>query len=346
MHHRRIQPGCPVGEPHITRARLQRVVEQSRDLRQQRRFGRRGDPDAQSAEDVERSGINCRAALRRDVTGLAGDQALVDRRSSFDHRAVDRAALAGPQQHHVAGTDRRNRHLRNLVGPDELGGGLRLERGEVSRHRPGAPAHALVEIAPHQQKCQQHDRRIEIGVLGVVDGFDHRHAQRKHHADTDRNIHIDVARAQRAKRRPEERLARIGRGRQRDQRGQPMEKVALFRNHVADIAGPHRNGKHHHVHGGECRDAETAQQKAGLLGFRGLRIGGFERIGLVSELGQPIDEADGIERALLPFQRHAAVGQIDARQRDVGYRRKAPLDLRHASGATDAFDGEIDMGES
>jgi len=81
-------------------------------------------------------------------------------------------------------------------------------------------------------------------------------------------------------------------------------------------------------------------------GFRGLCACSLEWIGLVSELGEPVDESYGIERALLPFQRHAAVGKIDAGERDVGYRRKPPLDLRHASGAVDAFDGQIDVREA
>ena len=72
----------------------------------------------------------------------------------------------------------------------------------------------------------------------------------------------------------------------------------------------------------------------------------LERIGLVTELGQPVDEARGIELALLPFQRHAAVGQVDARQRDVRKRRKPALDLRHAARAIDALDRKIDMRQS
>ncbi len=273
----------------------------------------------------------------------AETRTLVDLGPPFDNSAVDRATLTRPQQHDVAGMDRRYRHLRNFIGADELGCSLRLERGEVSCDRPCSPPHALVEIAPHQQECQQHDRRIEIGVLGVVHGLDHGHTKCKRDADTDRNIHIDVARAQSLKRRPEERLAGICRGRQRDQRRQPMKEIALFGNHVADVAGPHRNRKHHHIHGGERRDPEASQQKPRLFGFSGFRARGFERVGLVSELGQPVDEADGVERALLPFQRHAAVGKVDACQRHVRYRRKPPLDLRHAPGATDAFNGKIDV---
>jgi hypothetical protein len=77
-----------------------------------------------------------------------------------------------------------------------------------------------------------------------------------------------------------------------------------------------------------------------LLGFRAF---GLERIGLVTELGQPIDEPCRIERPLLPLQRDAAVGQVDAGERDVGQRRQGALDLRHAAGTTDALDREIDM---
>ena len=177
VHHRRIEPRRPVRKPHIARARLQRIVEQPGDLRQQRAFGRRGNPHPQCAGDVERARIDRRALLRRDVQGLAGDQALVDLGTPLDHRAVDRATLARPQQHDVAGTDRRDRHLRDFVGADELGRGLRLQRREISGDRAGPPPHALVEVAPDQQKRQQHDRRVEIGMLGMIDGFDHRHAR-------------------------------------------------------------------------------------------------------------------------------------------------------------------------
>ena len=76
------------------------------------------------------------------------------------------------------------------------------------------------------------------------------------------------------------------------------------------------------------------------IGFGADRL---ERIGLVAELGQPVDETGRVERALLPFQRHAAVGQVDARQRHVRKRGKPALDLRHAAGATDALDRQIDM---
>ena len=122
-----------------------------------------------------------------------------------------------------------------------------------------------------------------------------------------------------------------------------MEEIALLRDHVADIAGPHRDRQHHDVHRGKGGDAETAQQVARLLGLVSLGADRLERIGLVAELGQPVDETGRVERALLPFQRHAAVGQVDARQCHVRKRGKPALDLRHAAGAIDALHRQIDM---
>ena len=62
---------------------------------------------------------------------------------------------------------------RDFIGADEFRRGLGLQRGEISGHRAGPPAHALVEIAAGQQERDQHQRRVEIGMLGVIDGFDH-----------------------------------------------------------------------------------------------------------------------------------------------------------------------------
>ncbi len=343
MHHGCVQPRGAVGAPHVARTGLQRVVEQPGDFGQQRRLGGGRDPHPQRAGDVHRSRIDRRALLGGDVERLAGDQALVDLRSPLDHGAVDRAALAGPEQHDVAGIDGCHRNLRDLVGSDELGGRLRLERGEIAGDRAGPPPHVLVEEAADQEEGQQHDRRVEICVLGVVDGLDHGHAEREDHADRDRHVHVGRLRRQRAPGRAEERLAGIGRRRQCDQRREPVEEVALLGQHVRNVARPHRDRQHHHVHGGEGGNAEAAQQETRFGDLRRLRALGLEWIGLVAELLEPIDEAARVERARLPFQRDAAVGQVDARQRDVGDGGQAALDLGHAAGAMNAFDREINV---
>ena len=55
--------------------------------------------------------------------------------------------------------------------PTNFGRGFRLQRGQISGHRPRLAAHALIEIAASQQEGEQHQRRVEIGMLGVVDGL-------------------------------------------------------------------------------------------------------------------------------------------------------------------------------
>ena len=69
----------------------------------------------------------------------------------------------------------------------------------------------------------------------------------------------------------------------------------------------------------------------------------FAKIEFSAELGEAIDEAGGIEGALLPFECDATVGEVYPRQRHVGNRGQAPLDLRHAPGAVDALDREADV---
>jgi hypothetical protein len=128
---------------------------------------------------------------------LAGDQALIDFGAPVDDRAVDRTASAGPEQHDVAGMDGRNRHFRDLVLANEFRRGLRLERGEIAGHGAGAAAHVLIEEAADQEKGQEHDRRVEIGVLGVIDGLDQGRAERQDDADRDRHVHVDASGAQR-----------------------------------------------------------------------------------------------------------------------------------------------------
>ena len=51
MHHGRIKPRRAIGQLHIARARLQRILEQPRDLRQQRAFGRPPTPARASAPE-------------------------------------------------------------------------------------------------------------------------------------------------------------------------------------------------------------------------------------------------------------------------------------------------------
>ena len=127
-------------------------------------------------------------------------------------------------------------------------------------------------VRPDQQEGEQHQRRIEIGVFGVIERLDDRHAEREQHADRDRHVHVEAARPDGANRRVKERPARIGRRRQCDQRRQPMKEVALLRRDVGDIARPHRDREQHDVHRREGGDAEAAQQRLRLAPLARRRI--------------------------------------------------------------------------
>ena len=51
---------------------------------------------------------------------------------------------------------------------------FRPERCEIAGVRSRPPAHGLVEVATCQQKGDQHDRSVEIGVFGVHRRFEQR----------------------------------------------------------------------------------------------------------------------------------------------------------------------------
>ena len=106
----------------------------------------------------------------------------------------------------------------DLVVIDELGRGFCLQRGEIAGERAGSPPHVLVEVTARQQKCDQHDRADRNRRARHGCGLEHRHREREGDADADRHVHVDGAGAQRPEGRAEERLGRIGGGRQHDQR--------------------------------------------------------------------------------------------------------------------------------
>ena len=53
-----------------------------------------------------------------------------------------------------------------------------------------------------------------------------------------------------------------------------------------------------------------------------------------------------IELAVVPFDRDAAVGEIDPRAHDVRHRGEAVLDRAHAAAAMDALDRKLHAGDA
>ncbi len=82
--------------------------------------------------------------------------------------------------------NRRHRHLRDLIGSHEFGRRLRLQCGKIAGDRARPPPRVLVEDAADQEERQQHDRRVEISVLGMMNGLHHGHAERQDHPDRNR----------------------------------------------------------------------------------------------------------------------------------------------------------------
>ena len=160
---------------------------------------------------------------------------------------------------------------------------LRLQGSKVSCNRPRLAPHGLVQITAAEQEEQEHDHRIEIGVLRVIDGLDHRHDEGEHDADHDRHVHVGAPVAQGAERALDEGLAGIGHRRQGDQGREPMEEVAGLLGDVGDVAGPDGDSQQHDVHGGEAGDGETFQQPLRTAGLLFLHEAGLEGVCLVAE---------------------------------------------------------------
>ena len=163
MHHRRIEARGAVGKPHGARFGARRLLQQPLDFVEQRGAVGRGHPHGERAGIVQAAGIDGRAGGDLAPRGLAGDQAFVDLGSAAEHAAVGRHALAGFHQHPVARLQRGDRH-RNQFTAGKAVRGFRLQRRQIAGDRPRLAPHGVVERAPDQEKEQQHDRGIEIGV--------------------------------------------------------------------------------------------------------------------------------------------------------------------------------------
>ena len=84
---------------------------------------------------------------------------------------------------------------------------FRFQRGQIAGERASFSSHVLIEVSARQQKRYQHDRGIEISVLGMRRCLEHRHRERQRDTDADRHVHIDAAAAKRPEGRREERRA-------------------------------------------------------------------------------------------------------------------------------------------
>ena len=123
-----------------------------------------------------------------------------------------------------------------------------------------------------------------------------------------------------------------------------MEEVA--RGGIVFGAGPQRDRQQHHVHRAEGGDAERAQEA--LLLQKLDAVGGLrgERKGRVAERLEPLEDDRRLEGALVPFDGHAPVGEIDPRAAHAGLSAEPLLDRDDAGPAVDPVDHEIHRGDA
>ncbi len=235
---------------------------------------------------------------------------------------------------------RRRRHADQFVAHETVRG-FRLQSRQVAGDRSRLAAHGVIERAPDQQEEQQHDRRVVIGMDGMIGGLYDRHGQGQDDAERNRHIHVERTRAQRAPGAQEERPAGIGRRRQGDQRRGPMEEIARLRRDVGDVARPHRHRQQHDVHGGEAGDRQATQQAAhlGRLLLLGTQRG--EWIAVIADALQRLQDLRRHDRAVGPGHMQPAIGEIQPR---FGHARQVPhraFDTRDAGATGDTFDRQF-----
>ena len=196
VNHRRVQPGSAVRDAPIGRAAGLGRFHHARHLRKERILRSRGGHDRQRSRQVERAGLKDGALGDRLREAFAGDQGAVELRASLDDARIHRHAFAGGQQDGHARLDLVHGKIavRSVRLQDERA--ACGEPGETLDRRTSPFPHHVIERAADQQKEQQRNRGIEIGVRPVVDRLVQAHPEGEENADRDRHIHVGPAPAE------------------------------------------------------------------------------------------------------------------------------------------------------
>ena len=83
----------------------------------------------------------------------------------------------------------------------------------------------MIQIPPGQEEEEQHHAGVEVRMGATGDGFVQAHASGKDHRERNRHVHVQAAMRESLRSRTEEGAPGIGRRRQGDQRGKPMEEI-------------------------------------------------------------------------------------------------------------------------
>ena len=180
----------------------------------------------------------------------------------------------------------------------------------------------------------------------MLQGLHHGEREREQDAERDRHVHIERALADGLQRAVEERPAGVSDGRQRDKRGQPVQKIARRIALRPCRAAPERDRDQHDVHGAERGDAQATQQALFLGRLDVVELLRREGIGGIAEALQPVDYRAGRERLLVPFDGDALAREIDPRAANAALAAEALFDRADAGAAMDALDDEVHRGHA
>ena len=315
VNHGGVSPCHPVGQDHVARAAGLGCLHHPDAAGQQRRLANRRDTDNQRLAQIDRAREDRGAGNRGPRQALAGDQGGVQRRLSGFDGTVDADTLPTANQHPVA---RLNRLLRSgfnrAIGRQDLDH-ANPPGQELFRQKTGTAARVVVQNPADQQKEQQRDRGIEIGMLGVPDGLAQADGTDKYDTQADGHIHVGAAMTQRGGGGREERAPGIGDRGQRDQRRHPVQKIACRRPHVRQpprgLGRPNADGQQHDVDGGEARDGEGTDQVSLRRVPGNTQAVCRERDQAISQALHDGDQPPGILGRAAPDEFQAAGGQVD-----------------------------------
>src|SRR5262249_24603051 len=91
-----------------------------------------------------------------------------------------------------------------------------------------ALAHHMIECASDQEKEQERDRGVEVGMRSMMDGLVETQPEYQQYADRDRNIHVGATVPQTLPSRAEAAASGIAEGGECDPRGNPVEQDTRF----------------------------------------------------------------------------------------------------------------------
>jgi hypothetical protein len=281
-----------------------------------------------------------------DGMGLAGEQGFVHAGTPLRHRTVGREALPRPHQDVVAGCqlDRRHRLILaavRIARQQQGRGGDQLDQAFRRLGRTLAGVH-LQEAAGEQEE-HEHGHRVEIHLLAADQGAVHAGGEGGAHAQGHRHVHAGTLELEIAPGALEERQGGIEHHRRGQQHaGEAHERLDVARHgvFVGQVGG---HGVHHDLHHAQAGDGQAADGGVALLAEQLLLAAGVERVGVVADVGDALQDVGQMDAAVVPAHPGPPGGEIDVRRQHPGQLVQVTLVQPDAGGADDALQDQAGL---